>query len=115
MKIILLTILLTLALWSGGCNGTPVQQASELRGLYTEAQTQIAEAKTDKTLDQAKVTAFEAKLNAAGPWIDKIETTAAASQTDAGQAISFGTLIAIWKPQVESILIGLVIRRYLGG
>jgi|SRR5882672_10738120 len=109
-----LLLLPLILLFTVGCSSDPKTSATELRLLYTEAQNQLNLAKSDPSVNQVKLQELETKVAAVGPFIDQIQIAADTASKDPTKFLDFQTLYVMYKPQVESILISLVLKRYLG-
>lgn len=107
----LLSVLFFAAL---GCASKPVEAAAEVRALYKEAQTQVDIACRQEKANHERCQEFNKKLAEIGPFIDSLEIAAAVAESDPGQYINFQALWVEYKPKVESLLISIVLRRYLG-
>ena len=103
------------AFLSGGCTSDPKGQASEIRALYNEAQVQVGELCKDPNTNPAKCADLKAKIAEAAPFIDALEVAASAADKDPTKFLTFQQLWVEYKPKVQSILISIVVRRYLGG
>lgn len=114
MKRFLLASVLLLPLLLTGCVTDPVGQAAELRALYNEAQVQADLMCKDPNVDELKCQDLKGRLAQMSPFVDAIEVAAAAASKDPTKNIDFHALWVQYKPKVQSILIAIVLRRYLG-
>lgn len=105
---------LFLSLFACSCVTDPKSSAVELRSLFKEAQFQQEQMCKDPNVPHEKCLELKQKIDEAGPYIDAIEVAAELAANDPSQQLNFQALWATYKPKVESLLIRIVLSRYLG-